>query len=122
MSRDIDQKILLEYFFKKPDTVIDKDLLSQFSCICYDLKEQKLYANTKRFIKELAQFTNQNITSKDVDNTIKKSLNECFTIHEELVRCDLACNEGVTHFYIAVIGIDFFQIENKFRKKFTTKL
>jgi len=116
MSKKTDQKILLEYFFKKPETIINKDELLKYSCICYDLKEQKLSSNTKRFIKELAPFENQKISQKDLESTIKNTLNDCFKIHEELVRCDLACDEGIDHFYIAVIGIDFFQIESKCRQ------
>jgi len=127
MNRDLDQKILLKYFFKKPETIIDKNELSKLSCISYDVAAQKLSANTNRFIKELAPFESQKIPTTEVDNTIKKTLNECFKIHEELVRCDLTCDDGINHFYIAVIGIDFFQVESEFRNKmpklhFTTKL
>ena len=116
MNRDIDQKILLGYFFKKPETLINKEELSKFACICYDAKKQKIYANTKRFLNELEPFTNQKIPTTEVNNTLQKTLAECFKIQEELVRCDLAHEDGIDHFYIAVIGADFFQVESEFRK------
>lgn len=116
MNHEIDQKILLEYFFKKPETLINKAELSKLSCICYEAKEQKLYPNTKRFINELAVFENQKISQTDVNDTLKKNLDKCFKVHEELVRCDLDSDDGIDHFYIAVIGVDFFQVESKFRK------
>ena len=114
MSSETDKKILLTYFYKKLDTTIDEQELKSLSCICYSSKQQNVYAQTKRFIKELEPYKDKKILNNDVDNILQKSLSDCFRIQEELVRCDFSVNSGVDYFYIAVIGAEFFQIEKEF--------
>jgi len=116
MSCDIDRKILLRYFFKKTDTVINKNELLKLSCICYDATQQHLYSQTKRFTKELTPFKDIKVLKNEVDTTLQKVLSDSFNIHEELVRCDLPTSNGIDQFYIAVIGVDFFLIEKELRK------
>ena len=86
------------------------------SCISYDSVQEKLYSNTKRFINELEPYKDEKVLKEDVDNTLKKVLSECLKIQEELVRCDLPVNTGIDHFYITVIGVDFFMTESECRK------
>lgn len=116
MNNDIDKKILLTYFYKKLDTILDKDELLTMSCISYDWVQEKLYSHTKRFINELEPYKDKKILKEDVDDTLKKVLSECLKIQEELVRCDLPVNKGIDHFYITVIGVDFFMTESQCRK------
>ena len=116
MSHDIDRKILLTYFFKKPDTIVDKNELLELACICYDTKQQHLYSHTKRFQKELAPFKSTKILQNNVDATLQKVLSNSLIIHEELVRCDIPTTTGIDHFYIAVIDVDFFLIEKELRE------
>lgn len=116
MSNDIDQQILLTYFFKKPDTIVDKNELLKLACICYDSSQQYLYSHTKRFKNELSPFKNTKILQNDVDITLQKVLSDSLIIQEELVRCDIPVNNGIDHFYIAVIGVDFFLIEKELRE------
>jgi len=116
MSKDIDQKILLTYFFKKPNTILDKNELSTMSCICYDSEKKHLYSRTKRFIDEIEPFKNKKIFPEEVDNILRKVLSDRMKIQEELVRCDFHNDTGIDYFYIAVIGVDFFLTETEVRK------
>ena len=115
MSKDIDKKILLTYFFKKPNTTIDKNELFTMSCIYYDAAKQSLHSRTKRFAKELEPYKNKKILNKDVDSILKNILSDSFKIQEELVRCDFNLETGIDHFYVATIGVDFFQVETELR-------
>lgn len=117
MSCETDKQILLTYFYKKLDTTIDKKELLSLSCIGYNSENKHLYSQTKRFQKELAPFKEIKILNEDVDNTLKKVLSDCFRIQEELVRCDLMNDTGVDHFYIAVIGAEFHQIQKELNDK-----
>tara|TARA_B110000046_G_C12834274_1_gene330758 strand:+ start:109 stop:489 length:381 start_codon:yes stop_codon:yes gene_type:complete len=116
MNNDIDKKILLTYFYKKLDTRLEKDELLTMSCISYDWVQEKLYSHTTRFVNELAPYKNEKILKEDVDDTLKKALSQCLKIQEELVRCDLPVDTGIDHFYITVIGVDFFMTESECRK------
>jgi hypothetical protein len=116
MSCDIDKKILLTYFYKNLDTVLDKEELLTMSCVYYDSEQENLYSRTKRFVNELEPYKNEKVFNEDVDDTLKKVLCNSLKIQEELVRCDLSLNTGIDHFYIAVIGADFFQVESELRK------
>jgi len=117
MSCNIDKKILLTYFFKKLNTVLDKKELLTLSCICYDSEQENLYSCTKRFKEELEPYKDEKILKEDVEHTLQKALNDCLKIQEELVRCDFNVDTGIDHFYIAVIGVDFFLTETELRKK-----
>lgn len=117
MNLEIDKKILLTYFFKKLNTVVDKNELLTLSCICYDSEHKNLYSLTKRFKKELEPYKDEKILKNDVENTLQIALYDCLKIQEELVRCDLNTDTGIDHFYIAVIGVDFFLTETELRKQ-----
>lgn len=117
MNSDIDKKVLLTYFFKKLNTVLDKNELLTLSCISYDSKNENLYSLTKRFKKELEPYKDKKILKEDVENTLQKILYDRFKIQEELVRCDLITDTGIDHFYITVIGVDFFITESELRKQ-----
>jgi len=116
MSYDIDKKILLTYFFKKLNTTLDKKELLTLSCIYYDSKEENLTSQTKRFTNELAPYKDKNIFKSNVEETLNIALDDCLKVQEELVRCDLETDTGTDHFYIAVIGVDFFLTESELRK------
>ena len=116
MSSDIDKKTLLTYFFKKLDTVLDKDELLTMSCIYYDSEKQNISSRTNRFINQLEPLKNQKVLNEDVDDTLKSVVGDSLKIQEELVRCDLHLDTGTDHFYIAVIGVDFFMTEKEFGK------
>jgi hypothetical protein len=116
MSNDIDRKILLTYFFKKQDTVLDTNELLTMSCICYDSKKENLYSQTKRFSNELTPYKDKKVLKENVDDTLKKVLCDCLRIQEEIVRCDFPLDNSIDHFYIAVIGVDFFLTETELRK------
>ena len=120
INNDIDKKILLTYFYKKLNTTVDKKELLSLSCICYDSKQKNLFSCTKRFKEELSPFKNKLVLSENVDDTLKKVLSGCLKIQEELVRCDFPVDEGIDHFYIAVIGVDFFLTETDIRKQIET--
>ena len=116
MSNDIDKQILLAYFFKKLDRVIDKDELLTMSCIYYDSVQEKISSHTKRFKNELEPYKDTKVLAKHVDDTLKRALSDCLRIQEELVRCDFTVERGIDHFYITVIGADFFMTETELRK------
>jgi len=117
MNNEIDKKILLSYFFKKPNTVWNKKELLTLSCIYYDSSKNNLLSCTNRFVNELIPFQNKIVLNKEVDNTLKTILSDSLKIQEELVRCDLQTDNGIDHFYIAVIGVDFFLTETELRKE-----
>ena len=117
MSNNIDQQILLKYFFKKEDTILDKTELIKLSCICYDSEQKSLYALTNRFKNELEPYKEKQLLNDNIDDTLQQVLTNQFKLQEELVRCDLKSKNGVDFFYIAVIGADFFQIEKELREK-----
>jgi hypothetical protein len=116
MSIDTDKHILLTYFFKKLDTILDKKELLSMSSIYYDSEQNQLNAHTKRFQKKLEPYKDTKVLMQNVDDTIKKALHEELRIQEELVRCDLHNGNSIDHFYITVIGVDFFLIETQLRK------
>jgi len=116
MSCDIDKKILLTYFFKKLDTVLDKDELLTLCSIHYDSEQKNLYSCTKRFKKELEPYKDKKVLKEDVVDTLQIVLYDKFKIQEELVRCDLTTDTGTDHFFITVIGVDFFLTESEIRK------
>lgn len=117
MSCDTDKKILLTYFFKKLNTVLDKEELLTLCSISYDSEQEKLYSHTKRFKKELEPYKDKKVLKEDVEDTLQKVLYDGFKIQEELVRCDLTTDMGIDHFYITVIGVDFFLTESELRKQ-----
>ena len=117
MNCDIDKQILLTYFFKNLNTVLDTKELLGLCTIHYDSKKEKFYSCTKRFKKELEPYKDTQVMQKNVDDTLKKVLSHHFKIQEELVRCDLHVDEGIDYFYITIIGADLFQIENEFGHK-----
>ena len=116
MSNNIDKQILLTYFFKKLDTTLDKDELLTMCSIYYETKEKNIYSITNRFKEKLEPFKNTQILNKDVDDTLKTLLSDDLRIQEELVRCDFHTKDGIDHFYITVIGVDFFLTETELRK------
>jgi len=116
MGNDIDKKILLSYFFKKPNTLLDKKELLSISCIYYDSIHNNLHSCTNRFANELTPYKNKTILHEEVDDTLQKVLSDSLKIQEELVRCDLNVKTGIDYFYIAVIGVDFFLTETEIRK------
>lgn len=116
MRHDIDKKILLSYFYKKLDTTLDKDELLTMSCIYYDSQQENIYSRTKRFKEQLEPYKDKKVLKEDVEDTLKKALFDCLKIQEELVRCDLHLDTGIDHFYIAVIGVDYFLTESELRK------
>jgi len=117
MSCDIDKQILLTYFFKNLNTVLDTKELLTLCSIHYDSKKKQFYSCTKRFRKELEPFQEIQVIQKDVDDTLKKVLSHGFRIQEELVRCDLHLDDRIDYFYITIIGADLFQIESEFSHK-----
>jgi len=116
MSDMLNKKILLNYFFKKEDTVLDRKELLSMACIDYNSEQKKITAHTTRVKKALKTYQNSSWEQQDVDEMIQDALKECFSIHEELVRCELQHNGKTDYFYIAVIGVDFFLIESELRK------
>ena len=116
MSNEMDKKILLTYFFKKLDTVLDKNELLTMSCICYDSEEKSLYSHTNRFQNELLPYKNIKVVKEDVQEILKNALNDNMKIQEELVQCELQTQKGLDYFFITVIGVDFFLTENEFKK------
>jgi hypothetical protein len=116
MSNDIDKRILLTYFYKKLNTKIDRDELLTISCISYNANQESLYSHTKRFKEHLEPYKDEKVLKEDVDDTLQEILSESLRIQEELVRCDLRVDTGIDHFYITVIGIDFFMTESECRK------
>jgi len=116
MSQDIDQKILLKYFFKKENTILKTNELLSMSSIAYNSKQKNIFAVTNRFKKELEPFINKQFISEDVDDTLKSILADTLKIQEELVRCEIQTDTGSDYFYVTVIGVDFFMIESEVRK------
>jgi len=115
MNNHIDKKILLTYFFKKINTVINKEELLAMSCIYYNSKENKILSCTRRFSQELEGFQNIKININNVDSTLQNILSSSLKVQEELVRCDFQRDDSIDHFYIAVIGVDFFLVESEIR-------
>lgn len=115
MSCDSDKKILLSYFFKKLDTPITQEELFSLCCIHYNAKEQKISAQSKRFTQKLKPLNNQKISYQEVDNTLQAILSDNFNIQEELVRCDFPLDKRTDYFYIAVIGVDFFETQTQIK-------
>jgi len=115
MNCDIDKKILLTYFFKNLNTKLDKEELSKLSCMYYNSEQNRLYALTNRFQKELEPYKEQKLLNENVDDTLQNILSNKFKIQEELVRCDFVLDSGIDRFYIVVIGVDFFLIESEIK-------
>jgi len=111
------KEILLKYFFKKPNTVLNKEELLSISCIHYNTKQKNIIPYTSRVKTNLELYKNKIIENEDVDKILQDVLESCFTIHEELICCELTNRESIDYFYIAVIGVDFFLTENEIRKK-----
>lgn len=116
MSQDNDRKILLTYFFKKQDTILNTDELLSMSSIAYNSKQKNLFAITNRFKKELEPLINKHFRAEDVDDELKNILADTLKIQEELVRCEIQTDTGIDFFYVTVIGVDFFMIESEIRK------
>lgn len=115
INNETDKNILLSYFFKKLTTPVNKEMLLGLSCIWYDSNKKVILPCTKRFKSKLDAFNTIQIEKNNVEDTLKKALDGELKMQEELVRCELSCDNSSDYFYIAVIGVDFFLTEKELR-------